>query len=144
MPAANPAVFTATTICEELVMPPVTGDTETQLALSDAVQFVVLLFDFDTLTDWLAGLLPPCTARKLSDVGLAVNAHMSEQFRRTNVKARNKTLVAHRRKLIGHLACCLRAVLAHRVWSHRVWPLCRVMRFPNPSLATAMPYEIEA
>jgi hypothetical protein len=34
-----------------LVMLPVAGDTETQLALSDAVQLVVFLLGFETVTD---------------------------------------------------------------------------------------------
>jgi hypothetical protein len=51
VPAASPAVFTVTAICALLVMLPLPGDTESQVALSDAVQFVTLLFDFETLTD---------------------------------------------------------------------------------------------
>jgi hypothetical protein len=40
-------------------MLPVTGVTETQFALFDAVQFVVLLLGLETFTNLLAGFVPP-------------------------------------------------------------------------------------
>ena len=40
-------------------MLPVWGDAETHVALSDAVQFVALLFGLETVTDWLGGFAPP-------------------------------------------------------------------------------------
>lgn len=51
VPGARPAVLTVTVTCTVFMMLPVEGDTETQLALSEAVQLVVLLLDFDTLID---------------------------------------------------------------------------------------------
>ena len=51
VPAARPSVLTDTLICELLVMLPLAGDTEIQLALSDAVQLVGFLFGFENVTD---------------------------------------------------------------------------------------------
>ena len=69
--------MTLTEICAELVMLPVVGDTLNHVAFSLLLQLTVWLLFLSTISIWLDGLMPPCTAWKLSVVGVACSAHAS-------------------------------------------------------------------